>query len=100
MMITTEVITSCGSACGLCVTRMSSSVNLRGKCILNDINLQIHCGQPQLWWYQRAGNHPLQSHSGRVPHTGKLEFLDSEGNQARPRIGMSPSGSTLMSIRP
>ena len=45
-MTTTEAITSCGSACGLCVTRISHfSVNLRGKCILNDINLQIHCGQ-------------------------------------------------------
>ncbi len=78
----------------MCVTRISHfSVNLRGKCILNDINLQIHCGQlTALVGPNGAGKTTLfKAILGEVPHTGKLEFLDSEGNRsARPRIGYVP----------
>lgn len=84
----------CGSACGLCVTEISHfSVMIRGKSILNDINLQIHCGQlTALVGPNGAGKSTLfKAILGEVPHEGRLQFLDSEGNRsAKPRIGYVP----------
>lgn len=89
-----EPIQTCGSACGLCVTEISHfSVNLRGKCILNDINLRIHCGQlTALVGPNGAGKTTLfKAILGEIPHEGGLEFLDSAGNRsAKPRIGYVP----------
>lgn len=89
-----EPIRSCGSACGLCVTQVSHfSVNIRGKCILDDINLRIHCGQlTALVGPNGAGKSTLfKAILGEVAHEGKLQFLDSDGNRsARPRIGYVP----------
>ncbi len=93
-MKTDTACQSCGSACGLCVTQISHfSVNMRGKCILEDINLQIHCGQlTALVGPNGAGKSTLfKAILGEVPHEGQLQFLNSEGKRsARPRIGYVP----------
>lgn len=93
-MKTVEPLQPCGSACGLCVTQISHfSVNIRGKCILDDINLQIHCGQlTALIGPNGAGKSTLfKAILGEIPHEGRLQFLDSEGNRsAKPRIGYVP----------
>jgi zinc transport system ATP-binding protein len=83
-----------GNACHLCCTKIEGfNVTLGKTEILKDVNLHIHCGElTAIIGPNGAGKSTLlKAVLGDLKHTGRLNFLDAEGNRtSHPIIGYVP----------
>lgn len=85
--------------CGLhCIKVNHLGVNLGGQEILKDINLHIHCGSLNaIIGRNGAGKSTLiRAILGDIPHTGNIEFKDSEnGRIQKLKIGYVPQSLNI-----
>lgn len=83
-----------GECCGLCCTKIENFGVTKGPtCILEDVNIHIHCGElTAIIGPNGAGKSTLlKALLGDVPHTGELRYLDSRGDRSsQPLIGYVP----------
>ncbi len=85
----------CEDKChGLCCTKIKNFGVIKGHvCILEDVNIHIHCGElTAIIGPNGAGKTTLlKALLGELPHTGELRYLDSRGDRSnRPVIGYVP----------
>lgn len=85
--------------CGLhCIKVNHLGVNLGGQEILKDINLHIHCGSLNaIIGRNGAGKSTLiRAILGDIPHTGNIEFKDSEnGRIQKLKMGYVPQSLNI-----
>ena len=85
--------------CGLhCIKVKNLGVTLGGQEILRDINLHIHCGSLNVIIGRNgAGKSTLiRAILGDIPHTGEIEFKDSEnGRIQKLKIGYVPQSLNI-----
>ncbi len=83
-----------GKCCGLCCTRIENLGVSKGPVeILENVNIHIHCGELTAIIGPNGGGKStlLRALLGEVPHSGRLKYLDYNGNRSsQPIIGYVP----------
>ncbi len=81
---------SCGDSC--CLRIQNLSVKIGGECILNNVNLHLHCGQlTALIGPNGAGKSTLiKAILGQQEHEGIIAFSSPGERSRKPRIGYVP----------
>lgn len=82
------------NSCGLCCTQIEDfGVQIGNDAIIHDINMHIHCGELTALIGPNGGGKStlLKAIIGDLPHTGRLNYLDSKGlHTGKPILGYIP----------